>query len=249
MRHRLIACLPSLVCIVFACSCSPSAETSGGGADASGFPALDAAVADGSTMGTSDAGALPPGDHFFDCVATATGSSTIDDASVGESDGGASVASSFRATVLTFDPKYAANHPAGTPGSNSKIQEATASLAIPGGQAISLDGTWSDNGTVSLTGGGWTLQGTIAGGVFTGSLQGSGGTGVLAGADITIGQVGVFFGSQDDGTPFDTVVSQAGPVTGSSAGRPAGSSRGLPRATRSPIRGRQTERPGRDRGW
>jgi hypothetical protein len=181
-----------------------------------GIGALAACIAGGCSNSNSgsknngpDVGAVaPPGDHFFDSAATAIGA-----------DAGAP--GSFRLAVLTFDPNNAANHAAGTPGSNPKIQEAAGSVLAPSGQTISLDGTWTVDGVVSLQGGGWTLQGTIVGTVIMGSFQGSLGAGVFAGADITAGQVGMFFGSQGDAA-FDVVVTQGGPVTGIIGGASGG---------------------------
>jgi len=179
-------------------------------------PKPDSSVPDSIPTATSQ-----PGDRFFDSVGTTTGTPTQRDAAAG-GDAAATDSTSFRMAILTFDPKYAADHPAGTPGSNPSIQEAAGHLSTPDGQTISLDGTWADDGTVSLQGGGWTFQGTIVGIIITGSIQGTSGTGIVAGANITAGQVIVSFGSRDDGTSFSLVVSQAGPVAGVIGGASGG---------------------------
>ena len=149
---------------------------------------------------------LSPGDHFFDSVATTTGAAN---------------APSFQLAVVTFDPKEAPYHQAGTPGSDANIQEAAASVATASGQTITLDGTWASDGTLSLQGGGWTLQGTIASNVVTGSFQGSGGVGVFAGADIQSGGVSKLIGLQN-GVAFDLVILEQGLSVPIDAGDKAG---------------------------
>jgi len=145
-----------------------------------------------SSSKASGSAGVSSGDHFFDGVATITGATS---------------ASSFTLAIAIFDPKYAANHPAGTPGSNSNIQEVAGTFSAPGGQTVSLDGVWSDSGTLALQGSGWTFAGTIATNVVTGSFEGSGGGGLFAGADIVSGAVSVYVGTQN-GAAFDLVVLQ-----------------------------------------
>jgi hypothetical protein len=165
----------------------------------------------GGVKGASDGGAAapPPGDHFFDGAATPTGSNQ------------APSGADFRIGVATFDPDYAANHAPGTPGSNPKIREAAGEVVTSDGQKTPLSGTWSEDGTVSLQGTGWSVQGTVRGGVITGSYQSGAGAGVFAGADVTLGQVGISFGTQG-GSAFDLVVSQTGVVTGVVGGTTGG---------------------------
>jgi hypothetical protein len=154
----------------------------------------------------------PPGDRFFDGAGTTIGAPSV-------GDGGTST--SFRIVIAIFDPAYAANHPAGTPGSNSSIQAAAGRIDFLGSQPIELTGTWNNDGTVTLQGGGLTFTGTISGATITGSFSGSS-SGVFAGADVTVGQVAVFIGTQDDGSAFDLVVSKNGVVTGVVGGTSGG---------------------------
>ena len=170
----------------------------------------------------SSNGGEPPGDHFFDSAATTTGLT-------------ASAATQIRVGVLLFDPAYAANHPAGTPGADASSRLAIGRVSVSNAVATSgtgddagtsagevdLTGTWTTAGTVSLQGSGWRVNGNLNGAIVTGSFQGPMGTGVFAGADAVIGEVAISFGTQG-GNAFDVVVSKSGAVTGVIGGASGG---------------------------
>jgi hypothetical protein len=173
---------------------------------------LSAAAAGAVGLACSSSGGpkpIGPGDHFFDSVGTTTG---------------AGAATPIRVECVLFDPARALDHAKGSPGSDANVRAAIARVYIGPAAPLALSGTWSTDGSVTLSGSGWTISGTATGydtgAIVNGHFQGPMGSGVIAGADITAGKVGVFFGSGT--SALSLVVSSSGTVTGVVGGSSGG---------------------------